>query len=91
MHHICMVGTGYVGLVTGACLADFGNQVTCVDLDEEKIRALETGKIPFYEFGMEELVQRNIREGRLSFSTDFAERDRGQPSSIHLCWNSARE
>lgn len=71
MHHICMVGTGYVGLVSGACLADFGNQVTCVDLDESKIRVLEEGRIPFYEFGMEELVQRNVKEGRLTFTTDL--------------------
>jgi UDPglucose 6-dehydrogenase len=67
-----MVGTGYVGLVTGACLADFGNQVTCVDKDVAKIRDLEEGKIPFYEFGLEEMLERNIREGRLSFSTDLA-------------------
>ena len=72
MHRICMVGTGYVGLVSGACLADYGNQVTCVDLAQEKIDSLKSGKIPFYEFGLEELVERNVREGRLSFTTDLA-------------------
>jgi UDPglucose 6-dehydrogenase len=67
-----MVGTGYVGLVTGTCLADFGNEVTCVDADLEKIKSLERGTVPFYEFGLEEIIERNIREGRLTFSTDLA-------------------
>jgi UDPglucose 6-dehydrogenase len=66
-----MVGTGYVGLVTGTCLADFGNQVTCVDADEAKTASLKRGKVPFYEFGLEDLVERNVKEGRLSFSTDL--------------------
>ena len=73
MHRICMVGTGYVGLVTGACLADFGNRVTCADLDQAKIDSLRNGKVPFYEFGIEELVERNVREGRLSFTTETAD------------------
>ena len=72
MRRICMVGTGYVGLVTGACLADFGNEVTCVDADESKIKSLKAGTIPFYEFGLEELIDRNVREQRLTFSTDLA-------------------
>ncbi len=72
MQRICVVGTGYVGLVTGTCLADFGNQVICADTDEEKIAVLREGRIPFYEFGLQELVDRNMREGRLSFSTDVA-------------------
>ncbi len=71
MQRICMVGTGYVGLVTGTCLADFGNSVTCVDTDADKIAQLAEGRIPFYEFGLQELVQRNVREGRLSFATDI--------------------
>jgi UDPglucose 6-dehydrogenase len=71
MEKIAMVGTGYVGLVTGACLADFGNRVICVDLDEEKVSDLQQGKLPFYEFSLGEIVERNVREGRLSFSSDL--------------------
>jgi UDPglucose 6-dehydrogenase len=71
MQKIAMVGTGYVGLVTGACLADFGNRVVCVDLVEEKVAALRRGELPFYEFSLGEVVERNVREGRLSFSSDL--------------------
>ncbi len=73
MKKIGVVGTGYVGLVTGACLADFGNQVVCVDVVEEKIRLLEQGKIPFFEPGLEELVVRNVSRRRLSFTTSLEE------------------
>ena len=69
--NICMVGTGYVGLVTGACLADFGMNVVCVDKDAEKIAALQRGEIPIYEPGLEEVVSRNERAGRLRFTTDL--------------------
>ena len=69
---IAVVGTGYVGLVTGTCFAEFGLSVTCVDVDEEKISLLQRGKVPIYEPGLEEMVRRNIAEGRLSFSTDLA-------------------
>jgi UDPglucose 6-dehydrogenase len=69
---ICVVGSGYVGLVTGACLADFGMTVTGVDKDAEKIAALERGEIPIYEPGLEEIVEKNVRAGRLSFTTDLA-------------------
>ena len=72
MHKIAVIGTGYVGLVGGAGLADFGNQVVCVDRIEEKIDQLRRGEVPFYEPGLSEVVQRNVREGRLSFTTDFA-------------------
>ncbi len=69
--NICMVGTGYVGLVTGAGLADLGMNVICVDKDEAKISALQEGVIPIYEPGLEELIERNERKGRLRFTTDL--------------------
>lgn len=69
--HITMIGTGYVGLVSGAGLADFGMQVICVDKDERRIKKLKAGEMPFYEPGMEELVIRNIKNGRLSFTSSL--------------------
>jgi UDPglucose 6-dehydrogenase len=69
---IAVVGTGYVGLVVGACFAETGNQVICVDRDDAKVRALRRGKIPIFEPGLEELVQRNFGEKRLSFTKDLA-------------------
>ncbi|HEV8231605.1 MAG TPA: UDP-glucose/GDP-mannose dehydrogenase family protein [Thermoanaerobaculia bacterium] len=69
--NICVVGTGYVGLVTGACLADFGMNVACVDKDEAKIASLQAGRIPIYEPGLEEIVAKNERAGRLHFTTDL--------------------
>jgi len=69
--NICMVGTGYVGLVTGACLADFGMNVVCVDKDGEKIASLQRGEIPIYEPGLHDMVSRNVRSGRLRFTTDL--------------------
>ena len=70
---IAVIGTGYVGLVTGAGLADFGNDVICVDIDEKKISALKQGLIPIYEPGLDTIVSRNVSEGRLQFSTDLRE------------------
>ncbi len=70
--NVTVIGTGYVGLVTGACLADAGNTVFCLDLNEEKIRALNAGRIPIFEPGLESIVRRNREASRLLFSTDVA-------------------
>src|SRR5205814_5268662 len=70
--NITVIGTGYVGLVTGACLADAGNHVFCLDLDEGKIARLNRGEIPIFEPGLEAIVKRNEAAGRLRFSTDVA-------------------
>jgi len=71
--NVCVIGTGYVGLVTGACFAEFGVNVICADKDADKIDALERGEIPIYEPGLEALVKRNTSQGRLAFTTDTAE------------------
>src|ERR1700753_1673823 len=70
---VAMIGTGYVGLVSGACFADFGHVVTCIDKDASKIERLERGEIPIFEPGLDALVARNVREGRLKFATGSAE------------------
>jgi UDPglucose 6-dehydrogenase len=70
---VAMIGTGYVGLVSGACIADFGHHVICVDKDADKIVALERGEIPIYEPGLHDLVRSNVKEGRLSFATALQE------------------
>ncbi len=70
---IAMVGSGYVGLVSGACLADFGHDVVCIDKDQGKVDALRRGVMPIYEPGLDTLVESNVKAGRLSFTTDFAE------------------
>ncbi|MFJ5488490.1 UDP-glucose dehydrogenase family protein, partial [Hansschlegelia beijingensis] len=69
---VTVIGSGYVGLVSGACFADFGHQVACVDSDERKIEALNNAVVPIYEPGLDELVERNLSAGRLTFSTEFA-------------------
>src|SRR5260370_27641632 len=68
---VAMIGSGYVGLVPGACFADFGHQVTCVDKDAAKIARLRDGDIPIYEPDLDRLVAANMREGRLDFTTDL--------------------
>jgi UDPglucose 6-dehydrogenase len=70
--NIAVIGTGYVGLVTGTCLAETGNKVICVDIDEDKVKTLQNGKITIYEPGLEPIFERNIRQGRLQFTTDLA-------------------
>jgi UDPglucose 6-dehydrogenase len=81
---VAVIGTGYVGLVTGAGLADDGIDVCCVDVDESRVRALRDGHVPFYEPGLEDLVQRNVESGRLSFSTHLAEAVAGREVAM-LC------
>ena len=70
---ITVVGTGYVGLVTGTCFAETGNTVCCVDIDENKVNKLSGGEITIYEPGLEKLFQRNLKEDRLNFTTNLAE------------------
>ena len=68
---ICFIGTGYVGLVSGVCFSDLGNNVICVDKDNDKLSRLENGDIPIFEPGLSELVKKNLSAGRLSFSDDL--------------------
>src|SRR5699024_10328822 len=70
--NIAVIGTGYVGLVSGTCFADSGNKVKCVDIDEQKVQQLRDGQIPIYEPGLRTIFTRGQREGRLQFTTDMA-------------------
>jgi UDPglucose 6-dehydrogenase len=76
---VCVVGTGYVGLVAGTCFAESGNDVVCIDNVADKVELLRQGKVPIYEPGLEELIRRNVTEGRLTFTTDLAEPVRQSP------------
>jgi UDPglucose 6-dehydrogenase len=79
---ITVIGTGYVGLVTGACLSDVGIEVTCVDIDQKKIDRLKNGILPIYEPGLKEIVERNYAKGRLNFSTDLSEAIQGSAAAF---------
>src|SRR5512134_2706121 len=70
---LCVVGTGYVGLVAGTCFAESGNDVVCVDNVAAKVETLRQGRVPIYEPGLEELIRRNVAEGRLTFTTDLTD------------------
>ena len=70
--NITIFGSGYVGLVTGACMAEMGNNVVCVDIDEDKIKRLNAGDVPIYEPGLDDYLHRNREAGRLEFTTDVA-------------------
>ncbi|MBQ3397442.1 MAG: UDP-glucose 6-dehydrogenase, partial [Synergistaceae bacterium] len=70
---LAVLGTGYVGLVTGTCFARYGNNVVCADVNTERISKLRNGIVPFYEPGLEEMMRRNMNEGRLSFTTSTSE------------------
>ena len=77
MKQICVVGVGYVGLVTAACFADLGNRVTALDVNEERVANLKKGIMPIYEPGLDELVKRNVKAGRITFTTSYAEALKG--------------
>ena len=81
---LCIIGTGYVGLVSGTCFADIGNNVICVDVDKNKIKNLNSGIIPIYEPGLTEMVRRNINQGRLIFSNDVSQAIR-KSNIIFIC------
>ena len=81
---LAMIGTGYVGLVSGACFAEFGHEVACVDIDTDKIERLKSGEIPIYEPGLDELVERNFSSGRLSFTSDLGEAAKNR-DCIFIC------
>ena len=84
MHKLCMIGTGYVGLVSGVCFADLGNQVICVDQDKEKIKKLKYGISPIYEPGLDEILKKNINDKRIQFTDNLSEAVK-QSDIIFLC------
>jgi len=97
---IAMIGTGYVGLVSGVCFSDFGHDVVCVDKDPKKIASLRDGQVPIYEPGLDELMLKNVEAGRLTFTGDLATAvgDAGCAAGLHgrcneidgACWHKPR-
>ena len=79
---LCMIGTGYVGLVSGVCFADLGNNIICVDKDKSKINSLNKGIIPIYEPGLEEILKRNFKQNRIIFTDNLKYKFSGSPISI---------
>jgi len=88
---VTMIGTGYVGLVTGTCFADFGLDVTCADIDADKIAMLEGGEVPFYEPGLAEKIAQNVEAGRLAFSTAVGEAIRSADAVFIAVGTPARD
>ena len=88
---ICIIGTGYVGLTTGTCLAHIGNNVICVDKDSEKISKLQDGEIPIFEKGLSELISKNMHEGRISFSTDLSKGIKDSDVIFIAVWTPQKE
>ena len=86
MSKLSVVGTGYVGLVTGVCFADMGNHVICLDVDEHRISNLKKGIMPIYEPGLEQTVDQNVRAGRLSFTTNYREALKDTGICVHSSW-----
>ena len=73
MSKICVIGTGYVGLITGVCFADLGNEVQCLDINKKRITELNNSVMPIYEPGLEEIIERNVKAKRLFFTSDYEE------------------
>ncbi len=95
MKEICVIGVGYVGLVTAAGFSDLGNRVIALDINQERVENLRKGILPIYEPGLEEVVSRNVRAGRLSFTTSYAEALRrpsspSSPSAPRKAWTAKR-
>ena len=88
---LCMIGTGYVGLVSGVCFSDLGNDVICVDKDQDKINNLQKGIIPIYEPGLEELVLKNYKNKKLKFSTDLKNSIKKSDIVFYMCWNTNKK